>query len=151
MPSKRPRAIPPPPPLRDDRASTIRVGTHYLLELHDCPHSVLNDPGAVERALKESAREGRLTVVDVVVHAFSPVGVTGLAILQESHLSVHTWPELGYAAADVFTCGERVHPERACTSLVRTLGAAQYSIRCIPREALPAPQLIPTAAAGHGG
>jgi S-adenosylmethionine decarboxylase len=144
----RPRSAAPAGLIRGEQPAGIRVGSHYLLELHGCPFAVLNDPAAVEQALRESARAGSLTVVDVVVHAFSPHGVTGLVILEESHLSVHTWPELGYAAADVFTCGSRVRPDRACTSLIRRLGAAHYSLRCIPREALRSAPLLPVQAPG---
>lgn len=149
--SRDPSSAPPPPVRRAHDAPSVRVGSHYLLELHGCPFGVLNAAAVVERALRDSAREGDLTVVDVVVHVFSPHGVTGVAILRESHLSVHTWPELGYAAADVFTCGTGVHPERACTSLVRGLQAAHYTMQCISREALPAPRLLPAGAAGNGG
>ncbi|HEU4557087.1 MAG TPA: adenosylmethionine decarboxylase [Longimicrobium sp.] len=127
----------------------ILVGSHYLLELHGCPFAELNDPMGLEAALWVAAGAGGLAVVEVRVHAFAPHGVTALAVLRESHISVHTWPELGYAAADVFTCGRRVRPERTCTALIRHLRAAQYSVRCIPREALRNSPLVPVRPESH--
>jgi S-adenosylmethionine decarboxylase len=87
------------------------VGRHLLLELWGC--SNLESASVVERALREIVEALGLTLVSLRVHPCSPVGVTGVAIVSESHVAIHTWPPLGYAAVDVFACGERRDPEGA--------------------------------------
>jgi len=87
------------------------VGRHLVLELWGCTN--LNSTLAVENALREIVGALHLTLLSLNVHPFSPVGVTGVAIVSESHIVIHTWPELGYAAVDVFTCGDQRNPEDA--------------------------------------
>jgi len=87
------------------------VGRHLVLELWGCTN--LNSTIAVENALREIVDALHLTLLSLNVHPFSPVGVTGVAIVSESHIVIHTWPELGYAAVDVFTCGDQRNPEDA--------------------------------------
>ena len=87
------------------------VGRHLVLELWGCHN--LNSTDTVERALLDIVESLKLTLLSMEVHPFSPVGVTGVAIVSESHVVIHTWPELGYAAVDVFTCGEQRNPEDA--------------------------------------
>ena len=81
------------------------LGTHILLELYDCPPERLKTPPVAEAALLAAARAMGATVRSHHFHAFSPYGVSGVVIIEESHLTVHTWPEYGYAAVDIFTCG----------------------------------------------
>ncbi len=80
------------------------VGTHLVLELWGC--SNLNSATVVEAALRDVVAATNVTLLDLRVYPFAPVGVTGVAIVAESHIMIHTWPEHGYAAVDVFTCGE---------------------------------------------
>ena len=80
------------------------VGTHLVLELWGCTN--LNSPPVVEQALKEIVTATNVTLLDLHVYPFSPIGVTGVAIVAESHIMIHTWPERDYAAIDVFTCGK---------------------------------------------
>lgn len=80
------------------------VGTHLVLELWGC--SNLDSAVVVEQALRDIAEATRVTLLDLHVYPFSPMGVTGVAVLAESHIMIHTWPEHGYAAVDVFTCGQ---------------------------------------------
>lgn len=80
------------------------VGTHLVLELWGCQN--LNSTAVVEQALKDVVSATGVTLLDLKVYPFLPMGVTGAAILAESHIMIHTWPEHGYAAIDVFTCGE---------------------------------------------
>ncbi|MEA2641106.1 MAG: S-adenosylmethionine decarboxylase [Chloroflexota bacterium] len=80
------------------------VGTHLVLELWGC--SNLNSPEVIEQALRDVVDATGVTLLDLKVYPFSPMGVTGAAIVAESHIIIHTWPEHGYAAIDVFTCGE---------------------------------------------
>lgn len=88
-------ANPPPTPL----------GRHLLLDLYDCPPELLRFPADSERILLAAATAMGATVIEARFHAFSPHGVSGMVIIAESHLSIHTWPEHGYAAVDVFSCG----------------------------------------------
>ena len=81
------------------------LGLHILLELNDCNPKLLNDVDYIRRELLNTAREVGATVVGESFHRFSPQGVTGILAIAESHISIHTWPELGYAAADIFACG----------------------------------------------
>ena len=113
------------------------VGKHCILELHGCPHDVVNDETIMREVIREASRESRSTLLQLASHRFEPHGVTVLGLLAESHISVHTWPEHGYAAVDIFTCGEATEPERACEFLIDRLGAEQHSIRVLPRGDAP--------------
>jgi len=81
------------------------LGSHIILDLWGVPRGSLDSPSELERLLEDAAVCGGATVVDSCFHRFEPQGVTGVLILAESHVAVHTWPEIGYAAVDVFTCG----------------------------------------------
>lgn len=111
----------------------VSTGTHCILELYDCPAGLLNDQKHLRDAIRDAAIASKSTLLEEVQHSFTPQGVTALGLLAESHISVHTWPERGYAAADVFTCGEHTLPERACELLVRRLQARRYSLQHIER------------------
>ena len=80
--------------------------THLLVEYSGCNVSKLNDKQYLEELLTKAAVAGKFTVLKTAFHKFEPQGVTGLLLLSESHLSIHTWPEHGYAAVDLFTCGQ---------------------------------------------
>lgn len=108
-------------------------GSHWILEMYDCPPEVIDDLEHVRLALREAAKAARSTLLHEAAHAFEPQGVTALGLLAESHISVHTWPELGYAAADVFTCGEHATPKAACEQLAAALRAGRFELRVIDR------------------
>ena len=115
------------------------VGKHCILELYGCHTDKLNDEAFIRTTIATAARDAGATVIQLISHRFQPQGVTGLVLLAESHLSIHTWPESGYAAVDVFTCGDHTMPDRACLSLVKALEAGNYKLRSFRREtALPA-------------
>ncbi|MGH8103103.1 MAG: adenosylmethionine decarboxylase [bacterium] len=82
------------------------LGHHLIVDMWDCTLDSLESVAGVEQALRDAVAACRATLLDLSVHTFSPTGVTGIAVIQESHISVHTWPEFGYAAVDIFTCGE---------------------------------------------
>ncbi|MFK7740510.1 MAG: adenosylmethionine decarboxylase [Planctomycetota bacterium] len=111
----------------------MAVGSHMLLELNGCPHEVLNDEGAVLSALRDAAGAAGATWLGEVSHAFDPIGVTAIGLLAQSHISIHTWPELGFAAVDVFTCGDPEMPEAACRSLVLAMRCTSHSMVRVPR------------------
>ena len=118
------------------------IGSHCVLEIYDSPASLLDDPKAVVAALEHAAKAARATLLQTTHHRFMPHGITALALLAESHISVHTWPEKGYAACDVFTCGPQTLPEAACMALVHAFESPRYFMRRFPRgEQLAAPVL----------
>lgn len=94
------------------------LGTHLVLELKDCRVKFLNDTKRIEEILTAAAREAKATIVGSQFHKFSPYGVSGMVVIAESHLSIHTWPEYGYAAVDIFTCGDTLQPEVAAQYLI---------------------------------
>jgi S-adenosylmethionine decarboxylase len=90
------------------------LGTHIVCELSGCDSAVLTDVDAVRDMMIGAAKAARATVMEVAFHRFQPQGVSGVVVLAESHISIHTWPELGYAAMDFYTCGEHTDPWLAC-------------------------------------
>jgi S-adenosylmethionine decarboxylase len=90
------------------------LGTHIIVELSDCNPAVLSDVEQVQKILVQAAREAKAEVLQTAFHRFNPQGVSGVVVIAESHLSIHTWPEYGYAAMDIYTCGEGTDPWRAC-------------------------------------
>lgn len=114
--------------------TTDAVGKHCILELYECDPSRLDDEVFLRDAITTAARRAGATLLQLLIHRFQPQGVTGLALLAESHISIHTWPETAYAAVDVFTCGDHTMPERACQALIRELGAARHKLTSFRRE-----------------
>lgn len=108
------------------------TGTHLLADLTGC--TGLDDAARVEAALREAVAAARATLLDLRLHHFGPgQGVTGVALLAESHVSIHTWPEHGYAAIDIFLCGPAHDLSAALTALSDRLGAEGCEERRIAR------------------
>lgn len=113
------------------------LGKHLLLELRDCNREFLSDLSFLRNALLSAAREAGALILGESFHPFPPYGgVSGVVIIAESHLSIHTWPEYGYAAVDIFTCGNSLHPQRAVNLLVKGLEARNTSIVEVKRGIL---------------
>jgi len=112
------------------------LGKHLLLELKDCNKEVLNDLSFLKSILPAAASEAGATILGESFHQFRPQGISGVVIIAESHLFIHTWPECGYAAVDIFTCGDSVRPGKAAQILIRKLGAKSHSILEIQRGIL---------------
>ena len=110
------------------------VGKHCILELYACDCAKLDDEDFVRAALSNAALRAGATLLNLISHHFQPHGVTGLALLAESHISFHSWPESGYAAVDVFTCGDHTMPESACRVLVEEFGSRHHQLRSFRRE-----------------
>jgi S-adenosylmethionine decarboxylase len=104
------------------------LGRHLLVELFDCDPDVIDSLEAVKEALIEAAKRAQATIVDVVFHEFNPFGISGVVVIAESHLSIHTWPEYRYAAVDIFSCGDALQPEVAASYLVEQFAAERTSI-----------------------
>ena len=114
------------------------LGKHLLLELKDCNNEVLNDLGFLKGVLLTAASVCGATALGESFHQFHPQGVSGVVVIAESHLFIHTWPEYGYAAVDIFTCGNSVQPEKAVELLIEKLGANNHSIIEVQRGILDA-------------
>ena len=110
------------------------IGKHCILELYNCSSDKLNDEAFLRSSITHAVQHAGATLLQLISHRFAPQGVTGLALLAESHLSIHTWPESGYAAVDVFTCGDHTMPEQACSVLIRELEARRHSLRSFLRQ-----------------
>lgn len=115
-------------------SATDMVGKHCILELYDCDASKLDDEAFLRTTITTAAKRAGATLLNLITHRFEPQGVTGLALLAESHISIHTWPESGYAAVDVFTCGDHTMPEKACAVLRDELQAGRHQLRSFRRE-----------------
>ena len=81
-------------------------GKHYLIDLRDCDPEIIKSVDPTREIVLRAAKECGATILDDHFHQFQPIGVSGVVLIAESHISVHTWPENGFAAADIFTCGE---------------------------------------------
>ncbi len=112
------------------------LGRHLLVELYSCDSEILNDIQIVERSMKEAAIKAGSTIVEAVFRRFDPHGISGVVVIAESHLAIHTWPEYGYAAVDLFTCGEHVDPWAAHEHLAQVFQAGDSQCKEIPRGEL---------------
>ena len=111
------------------------LGNHILVEFMGCDPRVMNDVSSIERDMVAAAKEAHATVINSTFHHFSPYGVSGVVVIQESHLAIHTWPEYGYAAVDLFTCGE-MDAWISFDYLKEKFGAKQYSALEMKRGAI---------------
>ncbi|MEM1134403.1 MAG: polyamine aminopropyltransferase [Bacteroidota bacterium] len=103
------------------------LGRHIIAELYDCHPEKTDDVMFVQMAMEAAALEAGATIINTTFHHFAPFGVSGVIVIQESHLSIHTWPEYGFASVDIFTCGETVNPWKAAEVLAKRLGAKHHS------------------------
>ena len=104
------------------------LGTHLLVELRDCNPAILKNLEEVRDALVSAAKEAKATIIDISFHEFNPFGISGMVVIAESHLSIHTWPEYNYAAVDIFTCGDVIKPEVAAASIIERFGCKNPSM-----------------------
>jgi len=104
------------------------LGRHLVAEFYNCDPEILDDIEAIERHMMNAAYESGATVVNSTFHRFLPYGVSGVVVISESHLAIHTWPEYGYAAIDLFTCGDDVDPWKAFDYLKKALKADRVEV-----------------------
>ena len=109
------------------------LGTHVLLELRNCDPQLLDDLAYIRQEMLRAAASVNAHVVGESFHQFTPQGVTGILSIAESHISIHTWPEHDYAAADIFTCGDQTMPERAAAVIIEALRCRDPEITQIRR------------------
>lgn len=115
------------------------LGHHLLGEFTGCDPARLASPEAVREAMLAAARASGATVVAELHHHFSPLGVSGVVVVSESHLAIHTWPEHGFAAADYFSCSPRVDMACAMALLAERLGARAHTTLELQRGPLQVP------------
>tara|TARA_Y100000589_G_scaffold260056_1_gene249774 strand:- start:530 stop:973 length:444 start_codon:yes stop_codon:yes gene_type:complete len=109
-------------------------GIHLLLELYGCNQEKLNDELYLRCQLNSAAKLAQASVLNIVSNKFEPCGVTAIALLAESHLSIHTWPESQYSAIDIFTCGKNMKPNLASQFLIENLEASNHLLKTIFRD-----------------
>ena len=112
----------------------VNNSKHFLLELYRCDYEKLNDESFLRCTLNNAAKLANATVLNLISNKFEPQGVTAIALLAESHLSIHTWPESHYSAVDIFTCGRNMKPYIACKYLIEALIAEEHLLRVINRN-----------------
>jgi S-adenosylmethionine decarboxylase len=120
-----------------DEKKLIHQSKHLLLELYRCDCEKLNDESFLRCILDRASKLANATVLNLISNKFEPQGVTAIALLAESHISIHTWPESNYSAVDIFTCGQNMMPELASQYLIESLKAKEHSLRVIERNPPP--------------
>ena len=120
-------------PLNNDKKFSHQC-KHLLLELYKCDYEMLNDESFLRCTLYKAAKSAKATVLNLISNKFEPQGVTAIALLAESHISIHTWPESNYSAVDIFTCGQNMLPEHASQYLIGALKAEEHILRVIERN-----------------
>lgn len=104
------------------------LGNHLLVELYECNSKKLNDLKKLEMVMGEAVRISGATALKTSFHQFAPQGVSGVVIIAESHFTIHTWPEYGYAALDIFTCGETIDSQKALDFIEKKLDVKTVSV-----------------------
>jgi S-adenosylmethionine decarboxylase proenzyme len=109
------------------------LGQHTLLEYYGCDAGRLKRARDIKALLCAAVRRGGGTIVKAVFHNFSPYGVSGVVVITESHVTIHTWPEHAYAAVDIFSCSDTLDHAAIRKELRRALGAARVQAKSFPR------------------
>lgn len=99
------------------------LGCHILAEFSNCDRDILKDISKVKQIMVQAALSARTEIRETAFHKFSPHGVSGVIVIAESHLSIHTWPEYGYAAVDIYTCGNNARPWKACEYIAKAFAS----------------------------
>ncbi|MCM3487801.1 adenosylmethionine decarboxylase [Alkalihalophilus marmarensis] len=109
------------------------MGRHVIAELWGCNIEKLNNMSFIEQTFVDAALKAGAEVREVAFHKFAPHGVSGVVIISESHLTIHSFPEHGYASIDVYTCGDRIDPNVASNYIAEALGASTSEVIEVPR------------------
>lgn len=117
------------------------LGKHLLIELYGCDAKLLSDTRAIEKILVDGTKHCGATIIDVIFHSFNPYGVSGVIVIAESHLAIHTWPEYGFASLDIYTCGETINPWDAYHFIAKKIKATNMSAIEMRRGILNIPHL----------
>jgi len=112
----------------------VSNGRHLILDLYDCDPEILDDYEELQRLLEASLVMAKATILRIIGEKFKPQGVTLLALLSESHASIHTWPEIGYCAVDLYTCGDTTNTHKAAEFLKGKLKAGNVEEKELVRS-----------------
>lgn len=112
-------------------------GRHLILDLYDCDQALLDDYEELERLLQVALNMAGAKILRIFGEKFEPQGVTLLALLAESHASIHTWPEIGYAAVDLYTCGDTTNTHKAAEFLKTKFKSKQSDEKELVRSITP--------------
>ncbi len=112
------------------------LGRHLVVDFYDCKSEILNDVHQIKEVMMEAARRCKATPLGKFFHTFEPHGVSGVIVIAESHLAIHTWPEYNFASVDIFTCGNTVDPWLAHEYLTTTLRAKNVGVTELKRGTL---------------
>jgi S-adenosylmethionine decarboxylase len=115
----------------------VSNGRHLILDLYDCDQEILNDYEELQRLLEASLSMAKANILRIFGEKFNPQGVTLLALLAESHASIHTWPEIGYCAIDLYTCGDTTQTHKAAEFLKKKLKAKTSEEKELVRSVTP--------------
>lgn len=107
----------------------MSLGKHAIANLYNCNIKDMDDLEKIKKIIIDSANEKKLHILKDIFYKFNPIGITGVLILSESHLTVHTWPEYKFIAVDVFTCGENFKPKEVCDLIAKKVKSQNYDIR----------------------
>lgn len=125
------------------------MGRQIIAELWDCNEKTLNNIELLEQIFVDAALAAGAEIREVVFHQFSPYGISGVVIIAESHLTIHSFPEKGYASIDVYTCGTKVNPIAAVDYIIRCLNAKTTQTLEIPRGMGPIKPILLHESRGH--
>ncbi len=104
------------------------LGNHLLIEMYNCNQETINSSEKVEQMLIKAVEISGANIIKPVFHKFNPHGISGVIVIAESHFSIHTWPEYGYCALDIFTCGEKINSQKALEYLKEAFQAESLSV-----------------------
>ena len=116
------------------------LGRHLIVEMYGCNVDILNDKTQIEDHMFQAIQASGATIIFPFFHQFSPYGISGVIVIAESHVAIHTWPEYGYAAVDIFTCGETIDPQIVADQLREMLEVREISVQEIKRGVLNLPE-----------
>jgi len=116
------------------------LGKQLIVELYGCNRTLLDEPNHSERILVEAVNRSGATVIRPFFHHFSPHGVSGVVVIAESHVAIHTWPEFGYCAVDIFTCGNQVDTDLIFEHIRTEFQAKEVSVMEVKRGTLNLPE-----------
>lgn len=105
------------------------LGKHAIIDIKNCKDCDIDDMNFIKTTLMDSCKSANLTVVDNKFHKFDPIGISGVIVLAESHIAIHTWPEYQFVAIDVFTCGQAINPRIVCETIAKKLNSDQIVIK----------------------
>ena len=109
------------------------IGTQVILDLYECDKAKIDNLPYIEYHMTKATKDSGGTIVTKKFHKFSPWGVSGVVVIQESHLAIHTWPEFNYAAIDIFSCSPKLELDLVCHLLIKAFESKDYKINIFKR------------------